>query len=453
MNGSRAKRMLSLFAAFVMVMSGNSLGFADDTTEKLLKKIEALEKKVAKVDQLEQEVMNLKQQYEIQGAQPGPANKAYGPNYIPQQSQEFADKKISPTLGGVYTKPFLRRFGQNVYVGGYVDMEYIDDEDSNARFRQHRLIPFIYADVSDRVKFATEIEIEDGGPQNNRDDGEIKVEFATIDYLIREQINFRTGIILSPIGRFNLVHDSPINDLVNRPLVDTFVIPTTLAEAGAGFYGSFYPTELSKLDYEVYLVNGFAGIESDGTVNISKTTGLRGARGSQSSDINDNPAIVSRIAFSPFVGLETGFSAHVGDYDSTASNILSIFAWDFTFQKGPFEALFEAAYANIQRNANVRDLVPEELWGYYIQLGYHFMPKFFKDRMPTFFTDESTFTAVVRFDQMDLDGDLSDRFTVGLNFRPTESTVFKIAHEWNFEDRRLNETPNSELQASVATYF
>jgi len=39
-----------------------------------------------------------------------------------------------------------------------MDHELVFDEGGNDFFDQHRLIPFIYSDVSDRVKFATEIE-------------------------------------------------------------------------------------------------------------------------------------------------------------------------------------------------------------------------------------------------------------------------------------------------------
>ena len=54
---------------------------------------------------------------------------------------------------------------------------------------------------------------------------------------------------------------------------------------------------------------------------------------------------------------------------------------------------------------------------------------------------------------MDLDGPESSRFTAGLNFRPTEDTVFKLAQEWNIESGDLADAGNNELQLSAATYF
>src|SRR2546427_12580026 len=83
---------------------------------------------------------------------------------------------------------------------------------------------------------------------------------------MREPINFRAGIVLLPVGKFTLLHDSPLNDLSDRPLVAAAIIPSTLSETGAGFYGTFYPTRLSKLDYELYATQGFNGYNTVGGI-------------------------------------------------------------------------------------------------------------------------------------------------------------------------------------------
>ncbi len=90
-------------------------------------------------------------------------------------------------------------------------------------FDQQRFVPFIYADITEHVKFASELEIEHG--IRGAGENEISLEFAHIDYLVNEPFNIRAGILLIPIGKFNLLHDSPLNDLTDRPLVSQFVIP------------------------------------------------------------------------------------------------------------------------------------------------------------------------------------------------------------------------------------
>ncbi|MFQ5993406.1 MAG: hypothetical protein ACE5NA_13305, partial [Nitrospiraceae bacterium] len=221
------------------------------------------------------------------------------------------DKKYGSTMEGsgtlIYARPFVSK--PKAIVGGYYDFEYInkanDGEPSN--FDQHRLVPFIYADVSDRVKFATEIEIEHGG-EDSGGDTDIKVEFAVADYLIVEPVNLRGGILLLPLGKFNLLHDAPLRDLTERPIVNQRIIPTTLHQPGVGLYGTLYPTRLSKMDYELYVTTGFTkafGGEGNpnSTSNITNTSGLRSARSNSTAfDNNNGKAVVGRVAFSPILG-------------------------------------------------------------------------------------------------------------------------------------------------------
>jgi hypothetical protein len=411
--------------------------------------------------------------------------------YWAKKSQELENKGLAPMFGKQYGKPFLRRFGRNTYIGGYIDHELEMDAGSqtNKTFDQHRLIPFIYSDVSDRVKFATEIEIEHGGTNTQGgvqgSAGDLKIEFATVDFLMAEWINYRAGIILAPLGKFNLIHDSPLQDLTDRPMVDEFVIPTTLSESGMGFFGTFYPSELSKLDYEIYLVNGFSAVSGSTSVMTAAEAAsasevrdfIKDSRGSKQSDNNTNFAVLGRVAYSPFLGLEVGASAHSGYIDDTDQNRMTIAALDWTYQRGGFELVGEYAYASIEREGTLddsttqkSDVMAGDRWGVFVEPRYHFMPQLLKDVAPTFFTDNSTFTAVMRMGYMDMnqptnvanDGDLRySRFTPGINFRYTEDTVFKVEYQFNGEhgrslnagDPRGTEQNNDSLVFSVATYF
>ncbi|HEX9611399.1 MAG TPA: hypothetical protein VF978_05885, partial [Gemmatimonadales bacterium] len=222
-------------------------------------------------------------------------------------------------VSGIGTRPFLYR-GVNAAVGGYVDLEFARDFDANTTtFTQHRFIPFIFAEISDRLHFGTEVEFEYGGPNAPTRDGEVKVEFAALDVSLARAVNFRAGALLSPLGKFNLIHDSPVNDLTDRPLVANRIIPTTLTEAGAGLFGQLYPSETSVLTYEAYVVNGFNNSLLGYTVNattgaITPTTNVRSARGSMRGDNNPGKSLVGRVAFSPLLGIELGASAHTGRY-------------------------------------------------------------------------------------------------------------------------------------------
>lgn len=387
-------------------------------------------------------------------------------SYLYKKASELSEKKLAPSFGGVYTKPFLRRFGRNTYLGGYMDFEYraTENEGDPQGFTQKRFIPFLYSDISDRVKLATEIEFELGGVGGGRS-GEVILEFGTIDFLLTDWINWRGGYVLSPLGKFNLVHDSPLQDLTDRPLVNQLIIPTTLTDLGMGFFGTVYPTELSKLDYEIYVTNGaFRGLDADGDVLIGEVHGLRNSRGGFANDnFNESPGVVGRVAFSPFIGLEFGGSAYTSKYDENNENRLTISALDFTYQRGPFEFVGEGAYAFIETD-DFADAagITDDMWGYYLEARYHFMPSILKAWSPRIFTENSTFTGVLRWDQVQTAGRdddfervhwLRNRLTPGLNYRYTEDTVFKLDYQINMEEKDLTDVANNAFLFSVATYF
>jgi len=396
----------------------------------------------------------------------------------------------------IYAKPFLS--APKAIVGGYADVMYNNlsrqnlDNPGRHSFGQQRLVPFIYADITDHIKFATEIEIERGGPNAPQTgaggtfgDGSMQIEFAQLDYLVNEPINIRAGILLMPVGKFNLLHDSPLNDLVDRPMVSRIIIPSTWFEAGAGIYGSLYPSSQSKLDYEVYAVNGMSQ-----TAGAITDAGVRAARGSVSRDRDDNKAVVGRLAFSPILGIEVAGSGYHGTYKPSAGAVgtgrISIFALDWTLQRGPFEIIGESAWSRISNNnaTGVAGVLPTPIGpagmqGYYIQGNYHFMPEFLKKWASSHFSDASTFTAVVRWEQVDTDTDDRtrnapnaagnrrelERLTLGLNFRPIEDTVFKFDWQFNTQKHARGLVNGGDLSGSnnpingngflvqMATYF
>jgi hypothetical protein len=398
----------------------------------------------------------------------------------------------------VYAKPFVT--SPKAIVGGYADIQFRSHRKgvlegygngTTNGFDQQRFVPFIYADITEHVKFAAEIEIEHairGGSEN-----EVSLEFGHIDYLINEPVNIRAGIVLIPIGKFNLLHDSPLNDLTDRPLVSQFVIPSTMSETGAGFYGTFYPGRTSKLDYELYVTTGPCGYEADGTPRVNEENGTKNSRQRKCAsddglDINNGKAVSGRVAFSPMLGVEVAGSSYYGNAaPNGSSNPLSITAIDWTFQRGPFELIGEAAWVYAKGNSRAiqgntigfapgslltgRDgnsgpgIPPQRMNGYYIQGNYHFMPAFLTKFSPKRFGEGSTFTAVIRYDRVNTNLDNSngtggwgnlEQISFGLNYRPIEDTVFKISYQYMpmaFNPNTAERIHDSALVISAATYF
>ena len=402
----------------------------------------------------------------------------------------------------IYARPFVK--APKTIIGGYIDFTLTRcsggsrDCDATLGFDQERFVPFFYSQVTDRLSVAAELEVEHGGPQGNQGDGDIKMEFATMDYRFNDAFNLRGGIILVPMGRFNLIHDSPLNDLPLRPLVSRLILPSTFAESGLGFFGTFYPTALSKIDYEFYVVNGFNGDNgriSEGKVkgesgdDVAATgDGFRSARGSLKKDQNENKAIVSRVSFSPVLGVEVAGSVHHGKWDKDDQHDLTLFAIDGNLQRGPFEIQGEAAWANLEGHgtyttvkgqrqiaddsdsgrtlvdveAGTPYVVPENMFGYYVQLNYHFMPEGLTRALPSYFGQDSTFTGIIRWGQVDTNtnADINmnrvDRLTLGLNFRPIEDSVIKLAYTFNRHGKTSptgSATDHDGFQFNMSTYF
>src|SRR5438445_9999306 len=169
---------------------------ADEQTEK------ALEERIRRLEKLVEELIN----HEAKGAKEEGKEKAPAYNFGSTGSGKL-----------IYAKPFVS--SPRTTVGGYMDLQYRLFNSSNSTgvgqpgtgagtssFDQQRFVPFFYSDITDRLKVAAELEIEHGirskSTQENSGGIEVSLEFATLDYLIKESLNFRAGIILLPVGKF-----------------------------------------------------------------------------------------------------------------------------------------------------------------------------------------------------------------------------------------------------------
>lgn len=76
--------------------------------------------------------------------------------------QVGAEDQRPAVSGGVYDKPYIARGGKGTSLGGYIDHE-LFWTDKKKTFDQHRFIPFIHGEVSDRIHVTAEVEFEHGG--------------------------------------------------------------------------------------------------------------------------------------------------------------------------------------------------------------------------------------------------------------------------------------------------
>ena len=131
------------------------------------------------------------------GAGPGVAQEpdTSGPRRIAPAGQH-------PVQGGIYQRPFLASVGRTA-VGGYV-------EGNTNYFRTdgiggvlHGAPPLQHLSVlvgRRRIRFISELEFEHGAE-------EIALETALVDFTVNPSFILRAGILLPPVGAFNVNHD------------------------------------------------------------------------------------------------------------------------------------------------------------------------------------------------------------------------------------------------------
>ena len=370
-----------------------------------------------------------------------------------QRDTVRADTTRPFVRGGVYDKPYQTRLLGRTALGGYAEAharyERVDGITEESGFEAKRFNIFTSTRVSDFVRMAAELEFEEAGE-------EIKLEYAAIDVRIHTALTIRGGMLLSPLGRFNLSHDSPLNEFTDRPLVSTEILGVALSEPGFGVLGRMPTGRQGRLTWEAYLTNGF----HDGMItNSPDGTRIPLGRGN-TEDQNSSPAIVSRIAWSPAVGYELGVSGHHGAWNQFAIDgtqvderrNLTIGVIDAEFTIAGVRISGEGALARADIPPGLRGTYASRQAGWYVDVVRDIGGGWIRT------APGSTFTLKARLDAIDLDSEAVGHHVrqagAGINFRPTSESVIKLelVRGWGY-DQFNNRRDFARLLASFATYF
>ena len=372
---------------------------------------------------------------------------------IAQRDTVRADTTRPFVRGGVYDKPYQTRLLGRTAIGGYAEAharyERVDGITEESGFEAKRFNIFTSTRVSDFVRMAAELEFEEGGE-------EIKLEYAAIDVRIHPLLTLRGGMLLSPLGRFNLSHDSPLNEFTDRPLVSTDILGVALSEPGFGVLGQMPWGRQGRLTWEAYLTNGF----HDGMITGSPDgTRIPLGRGN-TEDQNSSPAFVGRVAWSPALGHEFGVSGHHGAWnrfniDGTQVDErrdLTIGVVDAEVTIAGIRLSGEGALARADIPPGLRGTYAARQAGWYVDVARDIGAGWIRT------APGSTFTLKARVDAVDLDTEAVGHHVrqagAGINFRPTSESVikFELVRGWGY-DQFNNRSDFARLLASFATYF
>ncbi len=187
-------------------------------------------------------------------------------------------------------------------ISGYMDFHYNKAQFEDGRLDFHRFVLLVNHRFSDRIRFVSELELEHALVEGLEDAGELELEQAYLDFLLSRGFNVRAGMMLVPIGIINERHEPPIYYGVERPFVDTVIIPTTWFDVGVGIHG-----ELGRgWRYRAFVTTPL------NAANFDAAEGIRGGR-QKGSDANiGRAAMTGRAEYVGYRGLTVGASLWTG---------------------------------------------------------------------------------------------------------------------------------------------
>lgn len=113
-----------------------------------------------------------------------------------------------------------------------------------------RFVLFLGHRFNDKLRFYSEMEIEHAFAKDGKApaNGELEMEQAYIEYGLLPSANLRAGLQIVPVGIINETHEPPTFYGVERPEVESRIIPTTWRELSLGLQGRLLD---SALEYNV----------------------------------------------------------------------------------------------------------------------------------------------------------------------------------------------------------
>ncbi len=255
-----------------------------------------------------------------------------------------------------------------VSLHGYGELHYnnpktgsrVPEEDTPAQMDFHRLVIGVSYSFSDRITLHSEIDFEHAAT-------ELELEFAYLDFLVKPKINFRVGSVLMPVGPLNEFHEPTLFYSVERPYVQTYIIPSTWQEGGAGIFG----TLREGLQYRAYVVSGLDA------AGFSSSSGIRGGRGKVAEELSDDLAGVGRLEMILIPGFDAGLSLYWGGagQGNTALDDASvgIVEGDIRFRRKGFDLRAVVTRIGIGGAEEIGDEIAdvgEVMLGWYVESAY-----------------------------------------------------------------------------------
>jgi len=378
---------------------------------------------------------------------------------VPEEPELVSAYGLGPAASKIYgvTRGLsMGGYGESVYQNFFRDAAGKSD-----RWDQLRTVLYVGYKFSDRIVFNSEFEFEHATTSSTESagGGSASVEFAALDFFVRDWANTRAGLLLVPMGFINEIHEPTTFYGVVRPDVETQIIPSTWRENGAGLFGQLFG---DRVEYRMYAVNGLnaAGFSA---------SNLRGGRQKGNRALAEDMAFTARADWYPLDPLMIGGSVFVGkagqdqvisgtaipdtlttlwevhgQYESHGLHLRGLFTMADIGDAGALTTALRTV-----GNIGATETIASEMLGGYAEIAYDVMPHL----RPM---SEMSLTPYYRFEYYDTQYEVPSGFTadpakeiwnhtIGLQFKPIPNVVIKtdvrlrdaksgqVADEFNLE--------------------
>jgi hypothetical protein len=151
----------------------------------------------------------------------------------------------------------LRVADTGLSLGGYATASYENLQHAPSRIALDNLSLFVWWQGEGRWKFFSELDYENVLASNSAgqegEDHYLALERLYLDYDVTDTTTIRAGKFLTPIGRWNLIHATPLVWTTSRPLTTTQIFPTNVT--GLMLYGTL-PAVANGVEYTLYASRG-----------------------------------------------------------------------------------------------------------------------------------------------------------------------------------------------------
>jgi len=320
----------------------------------------------------------------------------------------------------------LERF----HFGGYGEIHFDQVSGTSEKIDLSRFVFYLGYDFADWIQLHSEVEIEHGFVE--ADNGEVSVEQLHVDFLFEPTFNARVGRFLAPLGIVNQRHEPPSFVGVERPDVETYIVPSTWSMDGLGGFGALG----EDWKYQLYLGSSLSGS------GIDPVGGLEEARQEGQPGMSQ-PALAGRVDWQPRSDLRTGLGFFAGGLDNGPEGVnpgndarVAVLCADAQWSTGALD--FRALYALdwISDADTINPTIASRMDGWYLEGAWHVLPESSKQGRLA----DADGLLFVRYESLDTQAQMpggaaadpaGERsiLTFGCSFLPVPNLVLKLDYQ------------------------